>query len=67
MDQINLDHENLIHVDMYPKKGGYFVNKETKSKKIHYYSILTKIYHFFTRLFCGRNDTSVYFIIPGTK
>lgn len=30
MDQINLDHENLIHVYMYPKIDEYFVNKETK-------------------------------------
>lgn len=30
MDQINLDHENLILVYMYPKKDEYFVNKETK-------------------------------------
>ena len=30
MDQRDLDHENLIHVDMYPKIDEYFVNKETK-------------------------------------
>jgi len=31
MDQINLGHENLIPVYMYPKIDEYFVNIETKS------------------------------------
>lgn len=34
MDQINLGHENLIHVDMYPKIDEYFVNIETKKMNI---------------------------------
>ncbi len=66
MDQINLGHENLIPVYMYPKIDEYFVNIETKSTDMICLNPKKTIV-FLTRLFCGRNETSVYLIIPGTK